>query len=352
MPLSDRRRAQLLAGPYTRLLAEHEGAMSDFYGVCATLLRDAEQFWRTLAEEELGHQEIVTTLHEKLHQGALKFKRPRFAASAILDSLDVIAQRKKQMQTHGISMREALRLAVDFETGMLETGFFNIADGDAPETMEVLLQQAAYTGNHIKRLQKEARRLKWRLVGARKFRFLHGGALSGEELRATVRTTQGAMLGLLVTLEETISHLYNAYSERLPESRAFWSRVAAEEMQHAAMIRQLYKVLEHGRLFYNIDTFNRRALESEIDLVLNAEFEARHGRLSYYSAINMALKIERFLLERDFYKTAKSDAPDFRLVANRMTENIRIHIRKMEDEAGRVIDMGALARENVPLHGQ
>ena len=348
MALSNKRRAQLLAGPYTRLLAEHEKAVSELYGAFAETFPLVKPFWSAMAQEEIGHMNRVLKIEEKLMDGEWAFRRPPYTTSALAESLTRITAKREALQRDGISLREAFRLALDIETGLAEATYFEVLNNDTAEMMEVIRSLADESARHAKRLQLEAARLKWRILGRRTARPKSSPKRSSVELQANVKAAQANMLGLLVSLQEAASALYSAYAQRLSSRSDFWARMAAEEMQHAAMLRSLYKVLEQGKVFYNVERFNRKAIQAETDFILDAEFQARHGRCSIYSAVNAALRVERSLCKSGFYATATSDAPQFRIIAASMMRHLDAHISRLDAEAGRAIDLGAAAREQAP----
>lgn len=353
MSIENKRKAELMAGPYTRLLADHEQAAADFYTSFAGLLHSSSPFWTAMAEEELYHKKLINGIDEKLHSGEWRFKRPRFLTSTILQSIEWVETRQKDVEKNGISMRGALKLALELENTMIECRFFEVLDKDTPEMMSIMESLAAYSRAHLERLQSEARRLKWRIAGWRKVRAKlkahgDGAGMSRSEVQESVKTAQADMLGLLVSLEEAASGLYSAYSERFAGSSDFWAKLAAEELQHGILLKGLYKLLDQGRVFRNVERFNRRGIEAEIRVILNAEFVARHGKLSIHDAVNMALRVERGITESGFYATVKSDAPEFAVIAARLVGCTKEHLRRLEREVGRTIDLGAEALDDVP----
>jgi rubrerythrin len=354
MQLSNKRRAQLVVGPYTRLLAEHEKALADLYKSISMVLKSEKEFWQTIANEELEHEQLIMEINEKLQSGEWAFKRPRFITTAIAESIEWANKRREDVELHGISMRDALKLALEFEGDMFEDKFFEIVDGDSPEMINVLESLAGYSRGHVKRLQLEAKRLKWKVLGRRKVLPAtprHQVSPTHHALKTSVIASQADLLGLMVSLEEAASSLYHAYSDRLPASKDFWAKLSVEETRHADMLRSLYKTLENGRVFYNLDRFKRKDIEADINLILIAEFDACHGRLTPNKAVNFALKLERSITESAFYSTVQSDAPEFKRIAETLVGRTREHIRQIEAETARMIDMGEKAGEDVPLLG-
>lgn len=331
--LSDKRKAELLAGPYTRLLAEHEGAMADLYKDLAGMHPSSRAFWEQMSREECLHQNMVSKMEEKFQNGEWKFKRPDFITSAIMDSLNFIALQRKNMETQGISMREALKMAVNMEEGMVESNYFAVLDGDNAEMMDMLQTQTAFTRAHVLRLKKEARRLKWKITGGKRVRLVRTATtMSRENIQASIKTSQSNMLGLLISMEEAISKLYVTYGDKFKDAAKFWGILAAEEMQHAAMLRQLYKILDKGKLFYSIDHFDRASIEKMIECVITAEYNANHRLVTHKMALSIAIQTERCMTESGFYRTVTSDAPEYKIIAEQLIIRTDEHIARIEEE--------------------
>jgi|GEM_PF-762868 len=353
MPLSEKQRAQLIAGPYTRLLAEHEEAMAALYSTFADAITEAKPFWQIMSTEEMGHKALILKIDEKLRSGEWKFRRPVFITSSIIDSLEWISARRKDIEKEGISMREALKMALKLETGMIESSFFDVLKGDNAEMIEAVQTQTAYTRAHVQRLQKEAKRLKWKIFGKRRlFPKVEAKSLTREELKNNIKASQANMLGMLISMEEAASRLYNTYGQRFDDKDNFWAKFGAEELQHATMLRTMYKLLEDGKLFHNVEHFNRKALEDMVEFILNAEFDARHDQVSHHEAVSTALKIELSMLERGFYSVVTSDAEEFQIIASRLVKLTKAHTARLEAEMLRVRNLGDSAREKLPFKSQ
>jgi rubrerythrin len=348
---SNKRREQLVAGPYTRLLAEHERVIAHLYETFANTITGGATFWHAIALEELEHEQMILEIDEQLQKGQWAFRRPAFITTAIAESIEWVASQKKNVESRGISMREALKMALQLESGMMEAKFFHVLDQDAPEMMSVIEALGAYTKAHVKRLQLETKRLKWRILGKHVFHSRAAKSFktqSRKELQSSVKTAQADMLGLLVSLEESASDLYSAYSRRIPESKKFWAKLAAEETEHAAMLRKLYGFLDRGQLFRNVKHFDRKSIEADIDFILKAEFDVHHGSLCRHKACNCALKIEEDMTEKGFYSTVESDAPEFQIIARRLVELTCEHILRLKEEVGRTIELGEDAAKELP----
>ena len=345
MKMASNRKDELIAGSYTDLLTYHAEVLSGIYSVFASVIEDANEFWDTMSKEKLDHKTVIAAVDEKYEDGAWEYARPDFIASAIVESCEHIAEKKNDVEQSGISMKDAIQYALDAEHSLIEMEFFRVEDADSSLMMNTLQSLTAYTRAHVKRLELEAKRFKWKLHG-RKLHTLKPSdrATTTARLQENLQAAQAEIIGSLVSLEEAVAQLYTAYSERLPDHASFWLHFAAEEMQHAAMLRKLYDVLEGGHVFFNVARFKPEEVREQIDDLQNMQFDAKHGELSLYSAVNYALATERMLAENSFYSIVESDAPEYKYIAERMIHFSKEHVRELEEEAGKAIDMGVLAK--------
>lgn len=345
MTISPKRRTDLLAGPYTRLLAELEEGLGNLYRAFAEAIPSASDFWRRMAVEKDSHRTLVENIEEQFQKGAWHFHRPAFASGAVADCCNRVHTMTEQVYQDGVTMRDALHYALALEKGKIESDFHQIVEADTSETIEIIESMRGFTRAHVRHLQNEAKRLKWFIGGTKKEKrgHLQAHTHTREEIQNSVKVVQAAMIGQLVSLEEAVSCLYKTFSQRLEDCAAYWSDIAAEEVQHAAMIRCLYKVLDEGHVFFNVARFRSRDLLAQIEWVLDLEHAARYEPLSRATAINTALKVEQLLAERQFYRTVKSDAPEFKFVAARMTAHSEEHLKRLEEECARTVDLGEAA---------
>ena len=353
MRISSRRKTDLLAGPYTRLLAELEESLADLYRAFAEIIPSAADFWRRMVVEKESHRTLVQNIGEQFQNGQWHFHRPAFTTGAIADSCHQVHAMAERVLQRGMSMRDALRYALEVERGKIESDFHQIVASDTSETIEIIESMRGFTHTHVRHLENEAKRIKWCIGGTKKE--TKGNRterrLSRRDIQDSIKVAQAEMIGQLVSLEEAVSYLYNTFGQRLEESSAYWAEIAAEEVQHATMIRSLYKVLDEGHVFFDVALFKSRALITQIEWILDLEHEARYEVISRHTAINTALKVEQSLAERQFFKTVKSDAPEFKFVAERMTSHSAEHLKRLEDECARTIDLGEAAIEPVaPLN--
>jgi hypothetical protein len=161
-------RAQLVSTPYTRLLAEHETALANLYGTFAIILTDESAFWQKLAREEQTHCKLIMGIQEKFKNGSWRFKRPSIVTSSIADSIEWIQTLQRDAESNGISMYVALQMAVKLERGALEGMFYDSVESDTTTMLEVMRSLEKHTRAHLRRVETEATKLKWQILGRKK----------------------------------------------------------------------------------------------------------------------------------------------------------------------------------------
>ncbi len=332
MQLTDKRKAELMSGPYTELIAQHELAIADIYRLFARMFPSAGTFWNELVKDELEHKALVGSIEEHVKRGEWAFKRPDFRTSSIVESMDFIALKKRNLQKSGMNMRQALQLALDFESGMVEAKFFDVLDGDSPRMMDVMQSLAAYSRIHRKHIEVEATRLKWKILGGGKRRLPGAGRTapgSRAGIKSTHRTKQADIIGLLVVTHESMNALYETFAERLPHTGNLWKAMAVEEMQAANALRKLYNRLEDGNVFHNLNRFNLTAMRRMLDRIAKWQSEAAHEAITREEASEMALLIEKFLIEHTYHPIRWPEYEEFKRLSARFVEIAKDHVARL-----------------------
>ena len=337
MALSKLRRAQLLAGPYIRLLAQHEAAVGAIYESLAVLLPQSREFWAELAQEEKEHERQILAFGESLKETPGVFSRPVFSPAKISDSIGWACQIKRRFEDAGVSMQEALDTGLRIECHMIEANFFAILDEQDAGTQDLFKRLAKATRAHQARMEREASRLKWRLFGRKRSKpmapsIAPPSPLDGkEDPTLSIRLSQGTVLGTVIAVEEAAADLYTAYAKYIPEEAALWEKMAADEEHHASSLHGLEALLERGDLFRNMGRFRVEEMQEMIERMNNAATKANSLKLTQARALTTALGIEKTIAETRFYEIVESDAPEYREVARRLTNLTRGHLRRLHD---------------------
>jgi hypothetical protein len=143
---------------------------------------------------------------------------------------------------------------------------------------------------------------------------------------------QRSILNGLANLEARIGVLYKAYDALFPSELSIWGIMANEELAHARMLESLNKELDEGHLFWNIGLFGEAAVAEQTTVVDAALKRAHDFNVTEHEALEVAIAIEKSLLERHFYTTVKSDSKVFPHIASALLKATEGHIRKLQQK--------------------
>lgn len=124
----------------------------------------------------------------------------------------------------------------------------------------------------------------------------------------------------LANNEEAIGKLYREYAFRFPDHEDFFNGLAAEEMNHAAWIRNVDSNLNKGR-------FKIEAIKSFTRYV-NTELAKAQG-LSLRQALSLTRYIEEALIERRYFEIFKEDDPKLKSVLTRLEKSTEDHLERV-----------------------
>ncbi len=332
MPLSREKKAALMGSSYIRKIMEHEEALQILYSCFASAFPKYREFWEQIAQEELRHKQMTLVLDQKTKTGEFGFRRPDYLYSNLVDSIQFVTNIIQRVETKGITMREALATAVKAESNMLESKYMEVIHEDSESAKRILGILRQDTESHLKKIKKEAGKFKWHVLGGKTCKPSIHFEINQKSMIDEAKQAQLEILECLVSLEESLSTLYNTYQTKLDDYSDFWAKIATEEMQHAAMLKTLYPYLQKGNLFQNIGRFNKEAMIKEIDNILDIEYSAKNKTLTMQEALHNALKLETQLAESSFYSTVESASPEFKVICERMTSVLHEHKKRLQDK--------------------
>ena len=144
-----------------------------------------------------------------------------------------------------------------------------------------------------------------------------------------VISAQGRILDSLIDCELRIAATYKAFAVAFPLFADFWESLAREERQHGLVLKKLHGCLARGFLFENIGRFDQVAMNSLQVIQDDAERAMAAGVMDASEAFAVALKLERSLIESQFYVCVKSDAPEFTAVCKVLNGATERHVAKL-----------------------
>jgi hypothetical protein len=278
-------------------------------------------FWNQLVREEKSHAMVITMLRDVIGKKKLLLDTHRFKTVAVENAIAFIEQQTDRVAAEGTTPLKALSLAIDIEKAMIERDFFTVFDSDTPMIRKEFSDLREHTMKHQKMLE--------RMLNIEKE---NNKAEVHAQVSTKVKASQEDKLKSLSSLEDTIGNLYDTFAVLFPEKSEFWSAIANEERKHAKLLLSMCGLIKDGYVFYHLDHMKTEAIESYLTLAQEKLQAAKEGQISQSEAVAMALSIESSIVEAKFYEDVKSDAPEFKIIAERLASDTAKHIAQIETQ--------------------
>ena len=144
-----------------------------------------------------------------------------------------------------------------------------------------------------------------------------------------VATTIDELIRLLAKHELSIAALYETFASKSPEAKQEWLVFAEEERLHAKWVDKLYLYLKEGRIPLDSTKFTVQSVKTAIDYVEKQIERVSKEPPDLKRFLNMAIDIEKSLLETAFFRLFKLTAPEAQKVRTRLEEATKAHIQKL-----------------------
>lgn len=148
------------------------------------------------------------------------------------------------------------------------------------------------------------------------------------------RSSASEIVEAMARNEEAISRLYQAYADRFPAQKEFWSGLAAEETTHAGWIRGIQARMKEGALSINKDRFKLQPVRAFTSYLEREMAGAREPGMSPINALSVALYIEESIIEQRYFEAAAADTPEMKRVLDDLAGSTRAHLEKVRREWG------------------
>ncbi|HEX7320732.1 MAG TPA: hypothetical protein VF399_10315 [bacterium] len=140
----------------------------------------------------------------------------------------------------------------------------------------------------------------------------------------TIQQSQHDIWILLEIHEERLSILYNAYAKKFPEYEAFWSGLAADEVEHAGLVHQLSA--EKKAVDYNADRLNASAVEISIGYLNDQIANIKKYDISLINALSIAMNFERSIMDGKIYEAFKGRSTSAKNILQKLTSSLKKHV--------------------------
>ena len=134
---------------------------------------------------------------------------------------------------------------------------------------------------------------------------------------------------LLAENEMVISRIYRVFSERFPDYRDFWEKMAEEEIQHADMIRSVVPEVKEGTVRFKGQHLDETSVGMFRDYLKVSLARAGEQDIPLKDAFETALAIEHDLIERSFFDLFEADTEELSLIFEGLASSTREHHRRL-----------------------
>ena len=143
-----------------KMMVDNETAISEIYRIYAQRYKKQEKFWNDLAREEIQHARLIEKLSKSKDVSISNIKE-RFTPEVFKISFRYLEEKREQAAKETLSFKEALSIALDIETGMLERGYLSVFQGDSPKFQMMLETLDMATQEHCNKIRKLLAHKKW-----------------------------------------------------------------------------------------------------------------------------------------------------------------------------------------------
>ncbi len=309
-----------LSSDIVRYLSMQEETIAALYTAFGVALPDMQRFWQDLFVQEKAHAEVVGKLANLCDSNNVYFNVSKFNIEAIKTHIAYMQKLTKEVRSCGITPVRALSLAADIENSLLEAEYFQIIQSDRPAILAEIREIQQQTEHHKAMIRLH----------------LDGFKTTGRQqeesmtIEEKVIQAQKEIIDKLACCEESIGELYNIYSEIVPDPDGFWKEMAEKEKAHARLLRTMHKQLDKKSIFYNIGRFSVSRIDSFLTMLRDNIAYSKENEITTEEAVNTALAIESSIMDTHFYRIVKSDAPEYRHIAERLSNDTQEHMKAVQ----------------------
>lgn len=141
------------ANQLVKAMYDHEMAISRLYGAYAARFPDYKDFWLDLSGEETGHADCLNQLWQKAKEGSEFIVVQRFSMAALDTSIKYVKKLIDKAGDANFELINAFSLALHIEEAMIENKYFEVFEGDSPQTVHVLDLLASETRKHFQKIK-------------------------------------------------------------------------------------------------------------------------------------------------------------------------------------------------------
>ena len=143
-----------------QILEENEEALAGLYQAYANRFPEYEEFWFSLAIQEIDHSNLIHELIQKINRGEALLYEHTLDIAYLQTFRDLIKRETDRAKYKPISHYEALSTALSVEKDIIEHKYAQIFDSDSTDIRRILDEMTIATKRHLKLLEEHLDMLK------------------------------------------------------------------------------------------------------------------------------------------------------------------------------------------------
>jgi len=132
------------------LLIRNELALGGLYSFYSQKFPKLKGFWDKLVIDEKNHAAWIQNLYERVGEGSVFLNEDRFNLAALSTFNKKVLKEIDRVKNEEMTSIEALAMAVDMETALIESKFFECFEHDSVEVKQVLNKLMEETRKHTR----------------------------------------------------------------------------------------------------------------------------------------------------------------------------------------------------------
>jgi DNA primase catalytic subunit len=113
--------------------------------------------------------------------------------------------------------------------------------------------------------------------------------------------------------------------------------IAHEERLHAKWINTLSKYVKDGKIAFEKTQITTQSIKTAIDYIEKQKNKTLREKPDLKQCLNIAINIEKALLENAFFRVFKLDVPATQKIRTRLEEETKVHMKKLIEWRERII---------------
>lgn len=143
------------------------------------------------------------------------------------------------------------------------------------------------------------------------------------------KTQIDELIQLLQKYELSIAVLYETFASILPSSEKAWMAFAKEERLHAKWISELHVQLKKEKLSFEQAKFTAQSTKTAIGYIENQVDKVIKDKPDLMQVLNIAIDIEKSLLESAFLRVFKLNGPKAQQIRDRLEAATKSHVDRL-----------------------